>query len=95
MSESDWNWFTEHEKQLFTELKQYFNDESGDNPLLRNDKIKLFEDAPKSLNYWLGFLIIEKYVEKNGADSWKYIYKLNVESVLEQSGYEQFINGLK
>lgn len=95
MSESDWNWYLEHEKQLFNELKQYFDDESGDNPLLRNDKLKLFKDAPKSLNYWLGFRIIEKYVEMNGEDSWKNIYELNVENVLEQSGYKQFINGLK
>ncbi|CAM4390230.1 DUF2268 domain-containing protein [Zobellia nedashkovskayae] len=95
MSESDWNWYLEHEKQLFNELKQYFDDESGDNPLLRNDQLKLFKDAPKSLNYWLGFRIIERYVERNGEDSWKDIYELNVENVLEQSGYKQFINGLK
>lgn len=95
MNESDWNWYLEHEKQLFNELKQYFDDESGDNPLLRNDKLKLFKDAPKSLNYWLGFRIIEKYVERNGEDSWKDIYELNVEEVLEQSGYKQFINAPK
>ncbi|AWW33027.1 hypothetical protein DN752_02840 [Echinicola strongylocentroti] len=95
MSESDWNWYLEHERQLFNELKQYFDDESGDNRLLRNDKQQLFKNAPKSLNYWLGFRIIEKYVEKNGADSWKDIYELNVENVLEQSGYELFINELK
>ena len=95
MNESDWNWYLEHEKQLFNELKQYFDDESGDNPLLRNDKLQLFKNAPKSLNYRLGFRIIEKYVEKNGADSWKDIYELNVENVLGQSGYEQFINELK
>ena len=95
MTKSDFNWYLEHEKQLFNELKQYFNDESGDNPLLRNDKLKLFEDAPKSLNYWLGFRIIEKYVEKNGMDSWKNIYELDVEDVLEKSGYEQYINELK
>ena len=95
MSESDWNWYLEHEKQLFAKLKEYFDDESGDNPLLRNDKLKLFKDAPKSLNYWLGFRIIEKYVEKNGADSWKNIYELNVENVLKESEYEQYINEIK
>ncbi|NMH89040.1 DUF2268 domain-containing putative Zn-dependent protease [Flavivirga algicola] len=95
MTESDWNWYLEHEKQLFKELKQYFDDESGDNPLLRNDKIKLFEKAPKSLNYWLGFRIIEKYVEEYGKDHWKNIYELDVAEVLHKSKYEQYINGLK
>lgn len=95
MTESDWNWYLKNEKQLFQKLNKYFNDESGDNPLLRNDKLKLFKDAPKSLNYWLGFRIIEKYVEKNGTDSWRDIYTLNVEDVLEKSGYEQYIHKLK
>ena len=94
MTENDWNWYLEHEKQLFTELKQYFDDESGENALLRNDKIKLFEDAPKSLNYWLGFQIIEKYVKKNGKSSWKDIYELNVMDILQKSGYEKYINEL-
>jgi len=100
MNENDWNWYLKNEKKLYNELKQYFEDETGDNPLLRNDKLQLFKDAPKSLNYWLGFRIIEKYVEKNGTDSWKDIcwkdiYELNVQEVLDKSGYEQYINGIK
>ena len=95
MNESDWNCYLANEKKLFKGLKQYFQDESGNNPLLINDKLQLFKDAPKSLNYWLGFRIIEKYVEKNGTDSWKDIYELNVQDVLEESGYEQYINGLR
>jgi len=95
MTENDWNWYLTNEKKLFNELKQYFEDETGDNPLLRNDKFQLFKDAPKTLNYWLGFRIIEKYVEKNGADSWNDIYELNVENVFEESGYEHYINGLQ
>lgn len=95
MTESDWNWYLANEKKLFNELKPYFNDESGDNPLLRNDQLQLFKDAPKTLNYWLGFRIIEKYVEENGLDSWMDIYELNVEEVLEKSKYEKYINGIK
>ena len=55
MTAKDWNWYLKNEKKIFNKLEQYFNDESGDNPLLRNDKFKLFKNAPKSLNYWLGF----------------------------------------
>jgi hypothetical protein len=87
MSEKDWNWYVAHEREILTSLRKYFTDESGENPLLRNDKMKLFPDAPKSLNYWLGFRIIEKYVEKHGTDSWKDIYTLNVSEVLEKSHY--------
>ena len=94
MTETDWNWYLENEKQIFQQTKNFFTDESGDNPLLRNDKFKLFHDAPKTLNYWLGFRIIEKYVEKNGPESWKEIYGLNVQDVLDRSGYANYINEL-
>ncbi len=95
MTNEEWNWYIKNEKEIFEKSKKYFDDKSGDNPLLRNDKFHLFEEAPKSLNYWLGFRIVEKYVEKNGAESWKDIYTLNVQDVLEKSGYEQYINGLQ
>lgn len=46
------------------------------------------------MNYWLGFRIIEKYVEKNGPESWKDVYHLSTTDLLEKSGYEQFIDSL-
>lgn len=94
ISQHDWDWFIKNEKKLYNELKPYFSDTSGKNPLLQNDKIKLFPDAPKNINYWMGFRIIEKYVEKNGPDSWKDIYLLSVRDLLEKSNYEKFIDSL-
>lgn len=95
MTEKDWRWFSDHEKKIFNSLKRYFNDKSGDNPLLRNEKHKVFPDAPKSLYYWLGFRIIESYIKTNGENSWKAIYQTNVREVLDKSGYEAYINSLK
>lgn len=94
MTQPNWNWYIKNEKEIFTKLKPYFSDTSGNNPLLRNDRLKLFPDAPKSMNYWLGFRIIEKYVEKHGPASWKDIYHLTAKEVLEKSGYEQYIQSL-
>ncbi|WP_419487907.1 DUF2268 domain-containing putative Zn-dependent protease [Chryseobacterium bernardetii] len=94
MTKENWEWYLSHEKEIFTKLKSYFSDRSGNNPLLRNDKFKLFPDAPKSMNYWLGFRIIEKYVEKNGPGSWKNIYHLSAKDLLDKSGYEDYIEGL-
>lgn len=95
MSGKDWSWYLFNEKKLYQELEKYFYDKSGNNPLLRNEKFKLFTDAPKSLNYWIGFRIIEKYVEKHGKDSWKDIYKLDSQIVFEKSGYSDYIKSLK
>jgi len=94
MSEKDWAWYLTNEKKLYQELEKYFYDKSGNNPLLRNEKFKLFADAPKSLNYWMGFRIIEKYVEKHGKDSWKDIYKMDSQIVFEKSGYADYIKSL-
>jgi hypothetical protein len=94
MTEGEWNWYLENEKKIFSELKPFFNDKSGDNPLLRNEKYQLFPDAPQSLHYWLGFRIVESYVNKHGENSWRDIYEMNIEEVFEKSGYEEYINGL-
>ena len=95
MTENDWNWYMKNEKEIFNKLSHFFKDESGDNPLMRNDKHQLFPNAPKTLSYWLGFRIIESYVKLNGENSWKDIYEMNVQEVLDNSEYENYIKGLK
>ncbi|MEM9051324.1 MAG: DUF2268 domain-containing putative Zn-dependent protease [Bacteroidota bacterium] len=94
MSANDWEWYMMNEKRLFTELNQYFDDESGDNPLLRNDRHQLFKEAPRTLNYWMGFRIIENYIERHGPESWKDLYELDVQTVLKLSEYEDYIDSL-
>ncbi|UKB80308.1 DUF2268 domain-containing putative Zn-dependent protease [Chryseobacterium sp. MEBOG07] len=94
MTQENWAWYIKNEKEIFTKLKPYFSDTSGNNPLLRNDQIKLFPEAQKSINYWLGFRIIEKYVEKHGSDSWKDVYNMTPRDLLEKSGYEKYIESL-
>ena len=93
MSDADWKWYLTHEKEIFEKLSPYFN-ETDENPLLSNNKFKLFPDAPKTLFYWLGFRIIEAYVNQNGPDSWKDIYHLSSEEILNKSLYaHQFAKG--
>ena len=94
MIKENWDWYIKNEKEIFIKTKSFFSDSSGNNPLLRNDKHKLFPDAPKSLNYWLGFRIISEYVKKYGSDSWKDIYKLTAKEVIQRSEYEKYIEKL-
>lgn len=93
MTQKEWNWYIKKEKEIFTKAKPYLYDSSSKNPLV-NQKIKkqLFPDAPKSITYWLGFKIIEAYVNQNGKDSWKDIYKLNAKEVFKKSNYEVKLN---
>jgi len=86
MSETDWRWYIAHEQEIFQKVRRYF-DETGENPLLQNNKLKLFPDAPKTLFYWLGFRIIEAYVKNHGPNSWKDLYNLSSEEIFKHSGY--------
>ncbi|PWN58406.1 hypothetical protein C1634_022910 [Chryseobacterium viscerum] len=60
MTQQQWGWYITNEKEIFNKVKGFISGTSGNNPLLRNDKGKLFPEVPKTLNYWLGFRIITK-----------------------------------
>ncbi|MFD1187696.1 DUF2268 domain-containing putative Zn-dependent protease [Pontibacter rugosus] len=99
MTEDEWAWYMQHEKEIFTKAKPYlFVSSETQTPyscscgMHRGEK--LFEDAPKTICYWLGFRIIEFYEKNNGAGSWKEVYELPVRDVLVKSGYEAYINSL-
>lgn len=88
MTEKDWEWYLLHEKEIYTKCAQYFYYSGDEDPLRKlGDEM----DAPKTLFYWLGFRIVEFYVNAHGPDSWKDIYDLSVKEVLERSQYEKFI----
>lgn len=46
---------------------------------------KFNKKYPGALGYYIGFKIVESYVNHNGKDSWKDIYRLSPEIVLEKS----------
>lgn len=92
MTKKDWNWYIQNEKEIYNKCSPFFFYKGNDDPLR---KLGIEMNAPKTLFYWLGFRIIDLYVNKHGPDSWKDIYDLPVKDVLEKSGYEKYINGLK
>ena len=92
MTDEEWNWYLQHEKEIYEMCSPYFF-YTGDEDPLRNLSEEL--DSPKTLFYWLGFRIVESYVNENGPDSWKDIYELSVQEVLEKSTYEDFIKEVK
>lgn len=92
------------EKEIFEKLEPYFfkTNEEGC-PIYRhcgrnNQCEPIIEGLPKEVEnelcYFLGFRIIEKYVENNGKDSWKDIYKIPLGDFYEKSGYKDYISGL-
>ncbi len=92
MTEDEWNWYLLHEKEIFDRGAPHFFYKGEEDPLR---KLGPEMNAPKTLFYWLGFRIVESYVDKHGVDSWKDIYDLPVKEVLDKSGYKEYINRLK
>lgn len=92
MTADEWNWYLLHEKEIFDKCAPYFYYKGKEDPLR---KLGPELNAPKTLFYWLGFRIVESYVEKHGADSWKDIYELPVREVLDRSGYKEHIEALQ
>ncbi len=91
MTEDDWSWYMHHEKEIYEKCAQHFFYQGNNDPL-RNLGPEL--GAPKTLFYWLGFRIVEAYVERHGKDSWKDIYDLPVREVLKKSGYPEYVEAL-
>lgn len=91
MTGDQWNWYLQHEKKIFERCAPHFFDNGETDPLR---KLGPEMKAPKTLFYWLGFRIVESYVERHGTDSWKDIYDLPVKEVLDKSGYNEYINRL-
>ncbi len=91
MTQKEWQWYVLHEKEVYQKCSSYFYYNGEDDPLR---KLGLEMKSPKTLFYWLGFRIVESYTNKHGDNSWKDIYKLPVQDVLEKSGYAEYVNGL-
>lgn len=90
------------EREIFEKLEPYFFKTNQEGcPIFRhcgrnNNCEPIVENLPSEIEnelcYFLGFRIIEKYVENNGKDSWKDIYKLPLKDFYQKSGYREYIH---
>ncbi len=100
MTDEEFQWYIKHEKEIFERSLPFLFDISEEKNLYQcncraGGCAKLFPDAPKSICYFLGFRIVESYVNKYGNDSWKDVYKIPLKDFLGNSGYKEYIETLK
>ncbi|WP_420459592.1 DUF2268 domain-containing putative Zn-dependent protease [Neolewinella sp.] len=88
MSAADWAYYLDHEEEIYQRMKPYFDDSTGDNPLLNNERYRTFPDAPRSLYYWLGFRIVESYLTTNPGTTIKDLSAVPYAQLLTGSNYE-------
>ncbi|MCJ0742795.1 gliding motility protein GldB-related protein [Pedobacter montanisoli] len=73
-------------------LKKFFlaNKYSADREvinLFRNRGAKLNEKLPGAIGYYIGYKIVDAYVQKHGANSWKDIFIKSPREIYENSGF--------
>ena len=78
-AEKEWEFIFSYFKNNYSSTDQNMISKFGS----RNAKIK--ENLPGAIGYFIGFKIVEAYVSKHGSESWKDIYTLSSEEVLEKS----------
>jgi len=84
----EWQWSLVHENQLIAAARPYLSskDRKDDERLAARNQ-RLVEGGPAAAGYFLGFRMVEKYVEKHGPMSWTEALDAPVRQVLEASGY--------
>ena len=84
----EWRWAVGHESQLIVAARPYLaSKERKDDDRLAARNQRLLDGGPAAAGYFLGFRIIEQYVEERGPNSWTDAIDLPVRKVWETSGY--------
>lgn len=90
----EWQWAVAHENQLIVAARPYLaSKERKDDDRLAARNQRLLDGGPAAAAYFLGFRIIEQYIEKRGPKSWTEAIDLPVRKVLETSGYPLQVRG--
>lgn len=81
----------ENEKKIFEKLKPFLFTSNPDHALaLASRSEKIFKNGgPGAIGYYIGYRIVEAYVEKHGPESWTDIYRMPVRVLWEKSGFGQ------
>jgi hypothetical protein len=87
-SAEEWNWAVENEPTLW-EIAAADLDSRDDNLIrrFRAAGARIRPDAPGKIGYFIGYRIIESYVQRHGRDSWVDAFELPLGDLLTKSGY--------
>jgi hypothetical protein len=85
-TEQELVWALQHERILWSMLQPYFQSAHGDvfDAFFMYDQ-HVLPEAPGKIGYFLGYRIVEAYVKRHGAESWRELYDLDVAQILDES----------
>ncbi len=87
-SPAEWDWAVAHEADLWAAAQPLLASTSRDSiALVASRDEHLIDGSPSAAGYFLGVRIVQAYLARHGADSWKELFDLPVGEVLARSGY--------
>jgi hypothetical protein len=87
-TDEQWAWAKQHERELWELAVPHLR--SRDREVIdpfRSARARVMPGAPGKIGYFLGYRMVEEYVARHGAASWRDIFDLPLASVLSESGY--------
>lgn len=90
--EEEWRWALENEKELLNRFKKemFLKDKAIENQYATRNHT-FANGAPGAIDYFIGFRIVQAYVEKHGENSWKDIFDMSSREIWEKSEYKRFV----
>lgn len=85
-TEAEYKFCVANEKELIDLLKNSYTSNSKQlSDQFADRSYRFFEKFPGGVGYYIGFRVVEEFIKRNGKDSWKNIYEMVPEKVLEKS----------
>jgi hypothetical protein len=87
-AEAEWTWAVDHEQALWQEARPHLT--SKDRKVLDtffSSRRHGVAGAPGKVGYFLGYRIVEDFVRRNGAKSWRKLYDLPLEDIVSATRF--------
>lgn len=82
-SVAEWTWAIEHESTLWAQARTELN--SKDRKVLdtfSSAGTRIADGAPGKIGYFLGYRIVDDFVQRNGPESWRKLYDMRLADIL-------------
>jgi uncharacterized protein YjaZ len=87
-SNKEWRWAMENEDALKRFIKPILmSKQRADIESVANRRAYPIDDGPSAIGYFIGYRIVQSYVDKHGQSTWKDLISMPVSEVLRKSNY--------
>lgn len=89
-TEDEWRWALEHERELWAAVRPHLaSRERATADRLFSAGTRPLDGGPPKVGYFVGYRVVQAYVDRHGPESWRRLYDLPAARILRDSGYER------